>query len=128
MPRLPRNPGAGKAPYNGPARAPQDDRSGPGYGGPSRGASSAPASIQTAPTFDGSPVVKSSWRLRKDALGEKAMSVWEGVLDNPGETTTNRIVAAEKIMDRVDGKPKQTQEHTGDMAFTIVTGVPRAAD
>jgi hypothetical protein len=37
MPRRNRNPGAGKAPFNGPARAAPDSKSGPGWGGPAQG-------------------------------------------------------------------------------------------
>ena len=41
MPRTPRNPGSGQAPFNGPARGAKDDKNGPGWGGPARGASTS---------------------------------------------------------------------------------------
>ena len=45
------------------------------------------------------------WNQRRAELSEKAMAVWEGVIDDPKETTQNRINAADKIMNRVDGLP-----------------------
>jgi hypothetical protein len=117
MPRVPRNPGTGKAPVNTPA-------SGPGYGGARKGEG---ANSPRHPLLAGN-MPRTGWRERKAELGEKAMQLWEDVLDDPDEPTNNKIVAAEKIMDRVDGKPKQVQEHQGDLSFTIVTGVPRAND
>lgn len=123
MPRTPRNPGSGKPPHNGPAR-------GAGWGGAAR-PGVVRETIQTNPQFSATHQPApgpTPWRERKNELSEKAMGVWEGVIDDPRELAQNRIVAAEKIMNRVEGMPKQVQEHTGDMAFTIVTGVPRADD
>lgn len=82
---------------------------GPGYGGPARGAGKDIPTIQTRAEFDPGNAVraKTPWNQRKAELAEKAMGVWERVIDDPEETTPNRIVAAEKIMIRADGLPIQ---------------------
>ena len=68
----------------------------------------------------------------KDAKGKKHKIKYINVLaDNlVKQGVKGDIQALREIGDRLDGKPKQAVDanHTGDMAFTIVTGVPNAAD
>ncbi|MEY4707485.1 MAG: hypothetical protein RJB58_1208 [Pseudomonadota bacterium] len=104
---------------------------GPGYGGPARGAGLGADKLAGKPFAAGNPGrrggPKTPWHERKAELAAKAMDTWEAVLDT-SESESNRIAAAEKIMNRVEGMPKQTQEHRGDLQFLIATGVPRADD
>lgn len=85
---------------------------GAGYGGGAKGASVAPETVQTAPQFQpGTSAnpggVRGPWAQRKAELAEKAMKLWEDVVDDITEPTPNRISAADKIMNRVDGLPVQ---------------------
>lgn len=83
---------------------------GAGYGGPAKHNPPSAESIQTAPEFAPGNKVGGKpgpWSQRKAELAEKAMGVWESVVDDPKETTSNKIVAADKIMNRVDGLPVQ---------------------
>lgn len=80
---------------------------GKGYGGPAKG--SVP--VEKRAIEDIRPAVslgrvKTPWGHRKDALAQRAMETWEEVMET-SDSETNRMIAAEKIMDRVDGKPVQ---------------------
>lgn len=88
--------GGGDRPGHGPAR-------GAGYGGPAQGAGN-PSEKHTFAEGNQARAIM-PWNSRRAELGEKAMALWERVLDDPEETTQNQIVAADKIMNRVDGLP-----------------------
>ena len=51
--------------------------------------------------------MRTSWRDRTEELAQKAMDTWESVIDDPEQAAMNKIVAAEKIINRVDGTPVQ---------------------
>ncbi len=102
MPRKSRNPGSGKKPVNTPAR-------GAGWGGEAKGASSS-AGRMTGPAFmgDENPTGLPGYRgLAKAAVVEMMMGVLWDVAIDPDEPSQNRVVAADKVLDRVEGKPVQ---------------------
>ncbi len=103
MPRIPRNPGSGKAPVNTPARSVETDKTGMGWGGPPQGASSAPESIQTAPAFTPEHNPGGTVNPTKEARRQKAMRVLDEAMDN-GESWPVKVMAADKMLDRLDGK------------------------
>jgi len=85
---------------------------GAGYGGPAKGkapnrletiATHAPFTPETRPTVS----VRGPWATRKAELAQKAMDVWEDVIDSADEPAINRMKAASEIMNRVDGMPVQ---------------------
>jgi hypothetical protein len=101
---------------------------GAGYGGPARGAATDRAeTIQTRAPFAGAQdAVRTPWGQRKAEIAAKAIGLFEAVLDDPDEVALNRMTAADKLLDRVIGKPKQTVENMGETTMIIKTGVPRA--
>lgn len=128
MPRIPRNPGFGKKPHNGPAQ-------GPGWGGPAQGAHpNSPPSLATGPKWQPGAVVNPGGVRGERANAREAQA--EQVLDRLYSSAMGlerglqpvEVMAQREFLNRVKGMPKQTQEQTGDVTYTIVTGVPRARD
>ena len=127
MPRTPRNPGSGKKPYNGPAQ-------GPGWGGPAGHQKSGLASIATQPEWEKGKAVNPGAVPGPRALHRQQQA--EVVLDRLVSVALGEmpqvmpveVMAQKEFLNRVHGMPTQEQKHTGDMNFTIVTGVPRADD
>ena len=100
MPRTPRNPGSGKAPFNGPAK-------GPGWGGEARGNGNGnPGALFTNGNTEGQgcrPTFKSLTReARIDALKEL-----QWTLANEAEFETTRHAAQNALLDREEGKAVQ---------------------
>lgn len=127
MPRKPRNPGSGKKPYNGPAQ-------GPGWGGPAQGAGNGSEGSLSAPQWTAGQVVNPGGIPGPKALHRQQQA--EVVLDRLHNVAMGmlpdvmpvEVMAQKEFLNRVHGMPTQEQKHTGDMNFTIVTGVPRAND
>jgi hypothetical protein len=76
----------------------------PGYGGPAKPNKLIPSrppeefqEILHAPRDK----AKKPWNSRKAELAEKAIGVFEKVIDNPEEPSQNKIVAADKLLNRV---------------------------
>ena len=132
MPRQPRNPGSGKRPHNGSARGSGGDKpaGGHGWGGSAKGAHDH----RQAPAGDEySDHVRALARDPKHAeakapLRELAMTVWVEVCKDVAHP--QRVVAAEKLMDRLDGKPKQQTDITsgGDRLGYVIAAPTEAAD
>ena len=112
MPRTPRNPGTGKAPHNGPAA--NAGKGGDGWGGHPKGASTAKPIDSTA---DGDAIRA----LRHDPANVAAKAVLSGamrqvlfdVATNAGEPGPSRVNAADKLLDRIEGKATQRSEVSG---------------
>ena len=130
MPRV-RNPGSGKPPHNGPARGSGGDKpaGGYGWGGPAKGAhrNLAPAGDEYSDAvraLANDPKVQEA----KAPLRELAMSVWVEVCRDVAHP--QRVVAAEKLMDRLDGKAKQQTDITsgGDRLGYVIAAPTEAAD
>jgi len=102
MPRTPRNPGSGKLPVNTPAR-------GTGWGGEAGGYVHSPPNhverlAQLASAGSRAPGYRALERTeRVEALRQ---ILWD-IATNPKEPTQNRILAADKCLDREEGKPVQ---------------------
>ena len=84
---------------------------GPGWGGPAKGAS-------TSRIKPGDPDGITALRHDPDNLAvkaerrRKALQFYEDVLDDPSQHTQNRLVAADKLLDRIEGKPLARQDVT----------------
>lgn len=100
---------------------------GPGWGGAANPRRDIP-SIQNAPQFQPGVSGNPSGVIgeRKARMQLRAYEVLEAAMESADERTA--VFAADKALDRIEGKPAQEQKHSGDMNFTIVTGVPRADD
>ncbi len=102
---------------------------GAGYGGPAKGTdpNRKPrlGSPETAATQNPSGL-PGPWAERKAEIAAKSIAFFEEVLDGPHHETLNRMTAADKLLDRVIGKPKQMVENSGETTMIIKTGVPRA--
>lgn len=105
MPRTPRSPGAGKPPHNGKARG---EGSGPGWGGPAKGHAPAPLAPAGDAYSDAVRALAHDPRhaASKAPLRELALRTWIEVAQR-SDNDSARVVAAEKIMDRLDGKATQ---------------------
>jgi hypothetical protein len=111
MPRTPRNPGTGKAPHNGNANGPG---MGAGWGGPANGASTSRLAGAGDAYSDAIRALAADPRhaASKVPLRELVFRTWVEVAAG-GESESARVVAAEKLMDRLDGKATQRSEVTG---------------
>jgi hypothetical protein len=111
MPRTPRNPGSGKRPVNTPARG---DGMGEGWGGSAKGASSSRLAAAGDEYSDAIRALALDPRhaASKAPLRELAFRTWVQVARD-GESESARVVAAEKLMDRLDGKATQRSEIGG---------------
>ncbi|HEV7457332.1 MAG TPA: hypothetical protein VGN96_11215 [Roseococcus sp.] len=124
MPRTPRNPGSGKRPVNTPA-------SGPGagsWGGPAKGAS-------TSRIKPGDPdgIRALRWDADNIAHKEEIAAQMRGVLYYvalKGEGEAARINAADKLLDRIEGKAVQRQDVTskGERLGYVITAPAEAED
>jgi len=102
---------------------------GPGWGGPARGASKS--RIDAGPAGDAiramarDPAVIAD----KEQAAEQMRNVLYG-LALGAENEHARITAADKLLDRLEGKPLARNDLTSGgekvATFTIVTGVPRS--
>jgi hypothetical protein len=109
---------------------------GAGYGGPAKGAGTGgPAVPFTAdsPTRgpgahleNGDPdeqAYRQQRQREKRALRQKMMAVLEEIASSGDQPGSTRAMAADKVLDRLDGKPKQQTELTGADGGAIVTEV-----
>lgn len=111
MPRTPRNPGTGKAPHNGPAA--NAGKGGDGWGGPPQGGSTSRITADA----DGDAIRA----LRHDPGNIEAKAVLSGamrqvlfdVATSVSEPGPSRVNAADKLLDRIEGKATQRSEMTG---------------
>lgn len=80
---------------------------GAGYGGPANGAGHGAASIMTAPQFQPGASGNPGGVLgeRKARMQAKAYDVLEAAMDDPDARV--RVTAADKALDRIEGKPTQ---------------------
>lgn len=120
MPRKVRNPGSGKAPVNTPAQ-------GAGWGGPAKGASTAPASIQTAPPVGPETNPSGLMGDRKAQRRERAMAILDAAMEE-GDSWQVRVMAADKMLDRIEGKPTQKIVTPESGPEWFIAGVPEAED
>ena len=110
MPRIPRNPGSGKKPHNGPARG--QPASGMGWGGEARGESVAPEPV---PFLAGNPGHASKWpvtdrRLQREAEAEDVLDRLRDVaLGKLMDVQPVEVVAQREFLNRVKGLPIQQQ-------------------
>lgn len=86
--------------------------SGPGWGGPTKGASTTVGMMNGAETGPGRIGPNSSPERRmklenKQASAEAMYVVWEEIALNPEESASNRINAAEKLVNHVEGMAVQ---------------------
>jgi hypothetical protein len=73
----------------------------------------------------------SRWnQARRDQAQAEAMDLYETVMRDAGEPTPNRIAAADKLLDRIEGKPVQKSLVGGANGgpLIIMSGVERAED
>jgi hypothetical protein len=118
MPRTPRNPGSGKAPYNGPAQ-------GAGTGGAAKGVGSGPAQPFTPDSHDpavlerehalnhdaGEQAYRAEQRKLNRERRKKAWEVVEETMADPGHK--DRYAAAKDTLDRIEGRATQKTEVSG---------------
>lgn len=101
---------------------------GKGWGGPAKGASASRIDAGEA----GDAIRAQRWDPAKLADAAAVEAEMMGVLYTHALGAENehaRIAAADKMLDRLKGKPKQATDVTsGGAPITIITGVPRAAD
>lgn len=91
---------------------------GPGWGGPAKGASTASGNMQWSrgmrhleSATDTEKAFREANRLRRAALRERMMNVLETIAET-SDSDMARLSAADKVLDRLDGKPKQTVAST----------------
>lgn len=102
MPRTPRNPGSGKPPHNGKAR--NQPATGLGWGGEAKGAGKRVDLAEVRPL---------RWDPANREQKEQVAAEMRGVLYHvalQGEAEQSRINAADKLLDRIEGKPVQRQD------------------
>lgn len=99
-----------------PAKTPRRGN-GPGWGGPAKGASRAPPSIQTASPFAAdnqpSPEAKRAGQIKAIADRDEILERYTAILRNPDETPQNVMSAGDRILNRTEGTPVARQELTG---------------
>lgn len=122
MPRVPRNPGAGKPPHNGKARG--QPATGMGWGGEAKGAG------KRVPLDEVRPL---RWDPANREHKEEIAAEMRGVLYHvalQGEAEQSRINAADKLLDRIEGKPVQRQDVTskGERMGYVMTAPAEAED
>jgi hypothetical protein len=107
--------------------APRSPARGRGYGGPAKGTQPAKQFTNSDPRTRNLSGKRTAWTERKAEIAAKAIGLFEDVLDDDDTyTTENRMLAADRLLDRVIGKPKQAVETSGETTMIIRTGVPRA--
>ena len=95
---------------------------GPGWGGPAKGAGTGtrphivpgPGRGHTSPAGDARRERDAKW-------AEEMRQLYYEVATNPRETTQNKLTAADKLLDRIEGKPKQATEISGPDGGPIQT-------
>ena len=101
---------------------------GKGWGGEAKGASAAPESIQTAPAFQpgvsGNPM--GLLGERKARMQAKAYDVLEAAMDDPDNRVA--VMAADKALDRIEGKPTQKVVTPDSGPEWFIAGVVEAED
>jgi hypothetical protein len=129
MTRRVRNPGTGKPPHNGPAKGPgAGPARGAGWGGRPRGEGKHAAAthrfgpedtekslaVRAQPAVGVNPLtgrgLYSVRALEKAQLEEELQSMLLDITRDENEPTPNRIVAADKLLDRISGKPRMAPE------------------
>jgi hypothetical protein len=132
MPRKPRNPGSGKAPYHGPSKGPGigGPRAGAGWGGPASGGNSLKNTDDPATQrrrsmlrFDG------EHQARKEEVAAEMRGVLYDIATEAPETMA-RLNAADKLLDRIEGKAVQKSDITtkGDRLGYVIAAPQEAAD
>lgn len=134
MPRIPRNPGSGKAPVNTPARATREDKAGAGWGGAAKGAGKTrfdalpPEQLAAIQDLARDPKHMEAKAAVREAV---LMTVMDIMLngDSDGARVTAALGMAKKV--GLQDEPTETR-HTGAdggaVVLKVVTGVPRASD
>ena len=99
--RAQENPGQG-----GPA-------AGEGYGGPARGSwrKFTPETIPTGEAMSAGHAAAKTAREEARKHAVRAVGIWVDVMDNTEAPPMARIVAADKIVERAEGKPEQLTTH-----------------
>lgn len=113
MPRKPRNPGSGKAPHNGPASG--IPAQGAGWGGAAKGASTSRLREKGDPESDAIRALSTD--PAHMAIKEAVEAEMLGVQIEIARTSSfegNRLTAADKVLDRLRGKPKQQTDITSN--------------
>jgi hypothetical protein len=118
MPRVPRNPGSGQAPHNGPAR-------GAGWGGDAKGFVEKPARkrVMSAefPETNGDKVCErgedgtlllTATGAKREEIAARAFDVVATVMQT-SKFEGNQLDAAKWLNDKVEGKAKQSVEGSG---------------
>jgi hypothetical protein len=99
---------------------------GPGWGGPPKGASTSrikpgdPDGIAALARDPGNKALKDQFRAE---LWTKLHTI-----ALTGESEAIQVAAADKLLDRIDGKPKQTQEIEARVASHVVRAPAKPAD
>jgi len=122
MPRTPKRPGSGKPPHNGKARG--QPATGMGWGGEAKGAG------KRVPLDEVRPL---RWDPANQERKEEIAAEMRGVLYHvalQGEAEQSRINAADKLLDRIEGKPVQRQDVTskGERMGYVMTAPAEAED
>ena len=114
MPRVPRNPGSGKPPHNGPA-------TGPGWGGPAKGAGTG-----------GPPTARSGRHPRTAADAKKSAAISREVAADP---ELRAVSAQRKVLAAIKAEAEaQLMARLGDIAlnsvneFAAVSAIDKALD
>ena len=101
---------------------------GSGWGGPARGAEPRAETIQTRAPFDGTTgheYGEGHLGARKAARQAKAMDILDRAMDE-GDTWQVRIMAADKMLDRIEGKPVQKVVTPDSAPSWFIQGEPEA--
>lgn len=82
---------------------PESPAGGPGWGGPAKGASAS----RFAPGQSGGGHTADN-RALAAARREKVLNLYEAIVDDEDQPAMVRITAGDKLLDRTEGKPPQT--------------------
>lgn len=83
-----------------------------------------------APGQSGNPSGRSKEVLRVIHLaqehGPAAIAALAAIMNDQGAAPASRVTAAQALLDRGFGKPKQEIQATGSLSIAVVTGIDRA--
>lgn len=103
---------------------------GPGWGGPAKGAGSSRPSLPLIgiDRDHATPEAKSMGRKEADARSEEMRELYYSVAKNTAEPTMVRLFAADKLLDRIEGKAVATNVNVNANNLAALSDAELAAE
>ena len=102
------------------------EANGAGWGGTKKPYRAAQFTSENQPSLQDVAAGRDAAKTATDAAkphAAKMVDIWLEIAQDPAAPAMARIAAAEKLVDRAEGKPKQTNEQTGPNGGAMVTEV-----